>query len=298
MYLLSRGAYGKKPSPLIIGDALPMEETPRPSRTALKYDWICKDGLHGAREGQLSTTVVTSRGCPYKCAYCSKYELDNGVRYRTAEQVYAEMLHIKTAYGIEHVRFIDDVFSMDRKRLENICRLIEPLKMTWMACARADSMDEKILRQMKAAGCMELAYGVESGSNEMLRAMNKGDNPQHIADIIQMTKDAGIGTKALLLFGFPGENRRTVEGTMEWMRNAKPDKYTFSSFVPLPGSAVFSHPERFGVRLNTHDFSRYWFYWDIGSKEGMFIEYQNQDEILKLRDELKAFLVSEEWRNG
>ena len=307
MFLLAEGAYGDSAPKMITGKSLAMDRLPLPTRHLLEDGWQHRGTMHGAKPGQLSTSVVTSRGCPYKCAYCSKYELGCDVRYRTARQVYTEVRHLRNVYGIEHVRFVDDVFSLDRNRTDQICHLLEPLGVTWLAITRADLVNADILRRMAGAGCTELCFGVESGSQEQLKRMNKRANIDATVETIGLARKAGIKTKVFLLYGFPGECRETVEATKEFMRRAQPEAYTLSTFIPLPGSAVFTNPEKYGVTIRSRDFARYWFYWDQqlskdgtglvdGGGEGYFIEYPNMAEIIEMRTELQDFLASGEWR--
>jgi radical SAM superfamily enzyme YgiQ (UPF0313 family) len=273
---------------------IPLTSLPIPNRNNLKYDWVCTTDLHGATDVR-STTVITSRGCPFSCSYCCQFE-GKKVRYRSPEQVYEELLYLKTSFGIQHIRFVDDVFTLNRQRLVDICRKIQKLNMTWLSITRADLITKDMLFLMQDSGNTELCFGVESGSKEQLKRMNKRESVEKIIKAINMCKEVGVKTKVFLLFGFPGEDKNTVKDTMEFMKKAKPDKYTMSTFVPLPGSNVFKNPKKYGVNIVNRNWEDYWFYWELGERKGYFIEYPNQEEIYTLRDELKLFLQSEEWK--
>jgi radical SAM superfamily enzyme YgiQ (UPF0313 family) len=292
---LLRIALGKVPQGIVVGGNIDISNQPILDRSALKYPWVCTNTLHGAPEGKNSTTIITSRGCPFSCSFCCKYDKCK-VRYRSPQQVFEELVQLKNVYNIEHVRFIDDVFTLDKNRLLKICELIKPLNITWTSITRADLVDAQMLVAMKEAGNTEMCFGVESGASKQLKKMRKNEKPEDMIRAIKLARDFGIKTKVFLLFGFPGENKETVYETMEFMRLAKPDKYTMSTFVPLPGSAVYDHPEKYNVKIVNKAWEEYWFYWDLGDKRGYFIEYPNADEIYRLRDELKKFLTAGEWR--
>lgn len=228
---------------------------PQPARHLFdREDVVDRSGIHGQEEGVPATTVITSRGCPYRCTFCCKgHPMFTQYRYRGAVNVLEELLALKVDYGIEHIRFVDDEFTLYPKRIAELMREIKPLDMTWVCITRADTLSPRLLRLMRQAGCVEVHVGVESGSNRVLERMNKKTSAEVLLKGIRAIKEAGIRAKTYLMYGFPGETGEDREKTVEFMRQAKPDKFTVSRFVPLPGSAIAE---------NNPSLGRQWFYPD------------------------------------
>jgi len=159
-------------------------------------------------------------------------------RYRSADNVYEELVEIKERYGIEHVRFVDDEFTLNEQRTADLMRRIAPLDLTWVCITRADTLSPNLLDLMKSAGCEEVHLGVETGSKWLLDSMNKGMTVEQQLHGIEMVKAAGIGVKAYLMYDYPGEGPEDRDATVEFIRRAQPDKFTLSKFQPLPGSWI------------------------------------------------------------
>ena len=202
-------------------------------------DVIDKSGIHGQEVGVPATTVITSRGCPYSCNFCCKgHPMFNWYRYRNEKNVVGELEFIKERYEIEHIRFVDDEFTLHKGRITKLMKAIKSLNLTWVCITRADTIDEKLLNLMKPAGCKEVHIGVETGSDRLLKLMNKQTNVKTLKRGIRLIKDAGIKVKTYLMWNYPGENEEDREATIEFLRETRPDKYTVSRFIPLPGSAI------------------------------------------------------------
>lgn len=202
-------------------------------------DVVDVTGIHGQEKGVPATTVITSRGCPYSCNFCCKgHPMFNGYRYRTAFNVLEELTLLKERYEIEHVRFVDDEFTLHKGRSSELMRVLRPLGFTWVCITRADTLEADLLRLMKLAGCVEVHIGVETGSDRLLKLMNKQTTAAVLKRGVKLIKEAGIRVKTYLMWKYPGENEADREATIEFMRETQPDKYTISRFIPLPGSAV------------------------------------------------------------
>lgn len=266
---------------IVTGERCDMATLPLPARSVLDYDWIHYGSVHGAAVGHPSTSVISSRGCPWRCNYCCDYEQGQQVRRRTPQQVFIELRHLQKTYGINHVRFVDDVFCINKRWTAEVCNMIAPLGMTWICIARANSMTREILCDMKRAGCVEVCIGVESGSQRMLDAMNKRETVEDMITAVNLIREANIRSKVFLMFGYPGENAESVDDTIRFMETANPDKYTLSTFCPLPGSRIWNEGNY------TRDFSKYWFYWDDKGQGNEFLESTN---LLQLRLRLKKYL--------
>jgi len=162
----------------------------------------------------------------------------NWYRYRSAANVCGELAFLRERYGIEHVRFVDDEFTLHKGRTAKLMKEIQDIGLTWVCITRADTLDAELLELMRMAGCTEIHIGVETGSDRLLRLMNKQTTSKVLKHGINLIKEAGIRVKTYLMWNYPGENDEDREATIEFMRETKPDKHTISRFIPLPGSAI------------------------------------------------------------
>ena len=123
---------------------------------------------------ELESSIITSRGCPYKCSFCASHSIHKGiVRYRSAENVINELKMMKEKYGIKMCNFVDDTFTMNKKRLIKICEGIKDLDIKWFFLTRVDKVDLDTFKMMKDAGAVSVTYGFESGSNKVLEVLKK-----------------------------------------------------------------------------------------------------------------------------
>jgi len=291
-------------------DALPL-----PARHLLPRDVICDtSGIHsgedkakqrhvasargtGAPNGP-ATTIITSRGCPYRCTFCCKSRITEGVRYRSPENILGELLHLRDTYGIHHFRIVDDAVTLDRHRFDELMELTTGRELYFTTILRADSLkDLPMVQRMYAGGVRVASFGVESGSQAILDRVNKRESIAEIEQAIQWCKEAGVFTKVFLIFGLPGETLETVDQTKAFMRRAQPDSYTLSSFQPLPGSDIYEHPDKYGLEpLFEHgDYGNFWFYYEPDDAESGF-HYRMPLEVRQARGDLIRYLRKGEWK--
>jgi len=163
-----------------------------------------------------ATSVLTGRGCPIGCIYCStSFMWGRRIRVRSPQNVADEIEHIVKEYGIKGVYFFDDTFTFYKKRTMEICdEIIERnLGLTWFCESRVDSVDEELFRKMKQAGCKIIAFGLESGSQKMLDIMKKKISVPQSINAIQLCNKVGIKTKSFFMYGLPGELPEDIEST-------------------------------------------------------------------------------------
>lgn len=201
-------------------------------------------------------TVITSRGCPFNCSFCASPKLwGRKVRYRSTESVVEEAKYLMSRFGITLIYFVDDTFILNKRRVKALCDKIKPLGLKWHCLNRVDKANGDLMSVMKAAGCLGVVYGFESGDNVILKKMNKGTTVAMAYRAIEMTKQAGLKIRGQMIVGFPGETDESVENTAKFMRQAKEvDVFGVHVFQPVPGSAVWENPEKYGLELNKNNF--------------------------------------------
>ncbi len=187
-------------------------------------------------------SMVSARGCPYTCTFCADRRLWGGrVRRRSVDNVIKELKHLKDTYKVNLVDFVDGTFTFDRKYMQEFCNAMidNDLGIRWRCTARYDNLDRDLLKLMKRANCSGLYFGLESGSNRLLKLMDK---KMAVEDNIKMSKmvyDSGILSATSILLGLPGETREEMEATLKLMREVKTDIFDINSYVPLPGTPLY-----------------------------------------------------------
>ncbi|MGC1784158.1 MAG: radical SAM protein, partial [Acidobacteriaceae bacterium] len=191
--------------------------------------------------GYFSANMVSSRGCPYRCNWCAKPISGNKFHLRPAAAVAEEMKLLKVEAKIDHIWFGDDVFALNHHWVEEFAAEVTkrnaavPFKIQ----SRADLMSEQIVRHLKTAGCAEVWMGVESGSQAVLNAMDKGLNLPSVIAARRLLKKAGIRACYFLQFGYPGETWTELQETIAFVRETRPDDIGISFSYPLPGTVFY-----------------------------------------------------------
>ncbi len=192
--------------------------------------------------------VITTRGCPFECAFCSaSFLAGRNLRMRSPEKVVDEIELLATKHGVKEIHFEDDNFTLVRKHAESICeKIIErKLKIVWQCPngIRVDAIDKSLLRLMKRSGCYRLSFGIESGSQAILDGTNKKLDLKKVPEAIKNVKDEGIEVQAFFILGLPGETGETAAETMNLIEKLPIDFLDVSLLTYLPGSRLFN--ERF-----------------------------------------------------
>ncbi|MBU1699471.1 MAG: B12-binding domain-containing radical SAM protein [Candidatus Eisenbacteria bacterium] len=186
------------------------------------------------------TTMFTSRGCPYKCIFCDRPHLGKLFRARSAGNVVDELEEC-VDLGIREFLIYDDTFTIQRKRVVAICEEIlkRGLDIGWDVRARVNTVDEDLARLMKKAGCERIHYGVEAGTNRMLKVLQKGITVEEAHHAFRFTKKAGIATLAYFIIGSPTETYEDIKATMKLARDLNPDYVHITIMTPFPGTALY-----------------------------------------------------------
>jgi anaerobic magnesium-protoporphyrin IX monomethyl ester cyclase len=234
-----------------------------------------------------SYSILTSRGCPYRCTYCSQI-LPRRWRARSPENVVAEWRWLVKDLGAKEIGVLDDSFNIDRERVLAICDLIiaEGLNhVPWIMIngIRANLVDEELLGKMRQAGCVRTAFGVESGNQRILdTAVNKHLTLDQVRAAFKAAQAVGMETIGFFIIGLPGETEETMEDTIRFAIELDPIVANFSMATPFPGTEMYNQVLEKG-RLLVND-------WD----EFAFFENKPQFET----DQMPAELVEQKWREA
>jgi anaerobic magnesium-protoporphyrin IX monomethyl ester cyclase len=190
--------------------------------------------------GYTTTSVITSRGCPFQCDFCSKPVFGSRFRSRSAANV-ADEIEAVRELGYERVWFADDCFTLDRNRLLNICdELIRRhIGIGWECLSRVDTVDSVMAERMRAAGCLRVFFGIESGNDSILGVMKKQFTVGQARKAVGIFRRVGIQTGAFFILGYPGETEDTVLDTVNFASSLPLDYLSFTFPYPIPGTPLF-----------------------------------------------------------
>jgi radical SAM superfamily enzyme YgiQ (UPF0313 family) len=264
-------------TPLPIGD---LDAMPYPDRDALPI----KDYKYYI-DGELATTIMTSRGCPFSCSFCAK--LPNEFRQQSGLRTLSEILYLNDKYGYKAFMIFDDVFVADRKRLYEISSRLKDAGLIFRCFGRSNLLTVEACTMLKDMGTVEVGIGIESGSTKILTRNMKRTTTELNSMAIENLRNVGIRSKAFIIVGLPGETEETVEETRSWLRENKPDDVDVSIFQPLPGSAIFDEPHKWGIKFD-YESSPSWYKGKPGEyKTTVETEGLSSERITYLRDELE-----------
>jgi anaerobic magnesium-protoporphyrin IX monomethyl ester cyclase len=248
--LLSGSSVASVPGVLRLGhrsSGATMEKNPRkPSRRASALPLPPRDLIDlspyrtvwKATHGFSSLNLIASRGCPFRCNWCAKPIFGDNYQLRPALDVAFEMRLLKEKYRAEHLWFADDIFGLNRHGLQDFARAVESLHavVPFKVQARADLMTGQAAGALRRAGCTEVWMGVESGSQKVLDAMEKGLRVEEVAAASENLKREGIRTCYFLQLGYPGERWKDIQKTVDLVRQTRPDNVGVSFSYPLPNT--------------------------------------------------------------
>lgn len=185
--------------------------------------------------------VISSRGCPWSCSFCGSPRFwGRKVRFHSP-RYFVDQLEKLFNKGVNFFYVSDDTFTLDKERVINICKLIidRNLPITWQAISRVSHVDEEILYWMRKAGCIQISYGVESGSRKIRQELNKKLNKADIVRAFSLTRKYGILPRAYLIYGSPGETKKTIGETLDLIAQIKPLSAIFYILDIFPGTALY-----------------------------------------------------------
>ena len=187
-------------------------------------------------------SLMASRGCPFKCKFCSSRQIHGTkTRRRSVDNVIEEILLLKGKYGTKDIIFMDDTFTANPTWVMEFCdRLIEDkIDIVWQCQTRVNTVNRELLKKMKESGCYMTNYGVEFGSQRILDLAGKGITNPQVRTAFKLTKEIGIRTYAYFMMGWPGETKEEIKQTITLAKELNPDFAQFSIVVPFPGSPLY-----------------------------------------------------------
>jgi len=281
-----KGIGFKKNGELIINEPRPfikdLDKIPFPARHLVPLQKYKPSPHQYIR--QPSTTMITSRGCPFRCKFCFSSQINKRIyRNRSVDNVIAEIKYLQEKYGIKEVQFWDDVFGLDKKWLHEFCdKLIkEKIDLAWFCEQRANLVDFEILKKMKKAGCYSIFYGFESLNQEILDFINKDITRQQIINAIKWTKKAGIIVRANFILGLPYETPKKTKKMIKLICKLNPDYVKWNLFCPYPGTEIYDELKKrpdLGKMLTENSAK-------LTNHEAVFIpkDYKNSKELEEMR---------------
>ncbi len=209
-----------------------------PARELFPNDQYIQSGRK--RFGMATTSIITTRGCPFSCEFCSNSVFGVSYRQRSPGNVIDEVEQV-LALGYGRVHFADDVFTLRKDRLLSITDEIRSrgLRFEWECLCRVDSLDMEMARSMREAGCERVFFGIESASESMLKIMRKNITVEDARTAVHIARQAGIETGAFFILGYPGDTDATILETVRFASSLPLDYLSFTMPYPIPGTALF-----------------------------------------------------------
>jgi radical SAM superfamily enzyme YgiQ (UPF0313 family) len=206
---------------------------------------------YGSQKALPPAGLLSSRGCPAACTFCSNNVTGRRFRYRSAASVAAEVAELKARYALYGFSFFDDSFAVGHRRVEELCDALAGVQPVWWTCtAHPAHLDPPTLKAMKRAGCAGIDIGMESGDPDTLVRIGKGVTVERVLQVLEWTRELGIYCMLNLMFGWPDESDAELEATLRFMERAAPLAGGFNArgvLVPYPGTDIYDgHHERHG----------------------------------------------------
>ena len=205
-------------------------------------------------------SILGSRGCPYRCTFCSLPNIGSKYRERDPKKIVDEFEYLINNFPIKQISFVDPVFPLSKKTglefCEELIRRKLNDKLVWTCETRVDIVDKELLKKMRQAGCKRILFGLESGVQESLNNVNKNFTLDDIRENIKYTKEAGIQTTGLFMIGLPGETKEMIRKTIDFAKEIDLDFAKFAITVPFPGSKIYEDLTERG-ELNRRDWENF-----------------------------------------
>ena len=257
----------------------PFSDTPFPDRSLLKEEYVVNNKLFDQYEDLKGTLVYFSRGCVFKCAYCT-YNVPNLLQVKSDKLIKEEIKYLKNEYGIKGILVKDEIAISPNKRISDLTlNAIKDSDVVW----RGQTISIAKLDQLKLAkdsGCLELAVGVETVDNNVMKIIDKTwQSDKDIKDFIENCKKVDINIKICLILGLPGEPKDILEKTIKFLEDTEPEYVSVSGFLPNPGSPIAKNYKKYGIKTIDTNWNKYGHLMHRFSEEeeiGLPFEYEKE----------------------
>lgn len=223
-----------------------LDELPLPARHLLNMDIYRTHIL--AHRRKKAASIITSRGCPFQCVFCNRIF---GRKYRThsPEYVVAEIDQLVKKYGIQELEIKDDNFVADPERVKKICKLLikRNYDLIWSCDVRADAAEKEMFKLMKKAGCWLIQMGIETGDENVMKAIKKGITIEQVKRAVNLANNEGLEVKGFFMIGHHVDTKETIEKTIKFAKSLPLHTANFAIAVPFEGSELYNIKEKYGT---------------------------------------------------
>lgn len=202
--------------------------------------------------GRRLLPIMSSRGCPFQCSFCVTSRIfGRAFRARSPKNVVDELARLESDYGANAFTFYDDTLTLNKDRILKICKEIRRrgLSLPWDCQTRVDAVSKEILIEMKKAGCQQIFFGVESGSQKILDIIGKGTTVEQNERAIRMAREVGLFVSISVIIGHPGETIETMNQTVEFIKKTRPDDVYICVATPYPGTQLYEQIKNLGWEI-------------------------------------------------
>jgi anaerobic magnesium-protoporphyrin IX monomethyl ester cyclase len=284
-------------------DPVDINRYPYPDRKYIPLPAVVETRLLGGEYIDLpGTSVLFSRGCPFRCSFCANVNF-GPTRFRTPELIEAEIEYLKKQYNVRALALKDDnAIPTNRKIAGPFLEAIARTHVKWRGQSRANGISEDMVKLAAESGCTDLGIGIESVWPEALKLINKKIKLEEAKQYIRALRKYGIGARLHLIFGLPGEPEDIVPRTLEFIEESEPSSVLLNLFCPLPGSDIALNPRAYGIKnvsLDWHDYRNLYARFDEEEQPHMWFEYNettpwgksmSNERIIANYSELQAVL--------
>ena len=254
-----------------------LDDIPIPAIDLIKLQYYLQHGINLPTLKPPVLGMVTSRGCPYRCAFCWNSFRKNKVRYFSAKRIVEEILFLREKYGVDKIYFLDDEFLINTERIKELSTLFKKYGISkwlkWACSARATTVNVPLLKMVKDMGCVMVLFGLESGTERMLRYLKSGSASVSANEkALDIAAQAGLPAGGSFIFGTPTETLEEMKETFNWILTHKTLKFVgISILAPYPGTKV----------------------WDLCNRRGLLPEKINYERIIQdASPEINTFFVT------
>lgn len=222
----------------------PLDEYPIPDRTLVDIKSY-RFRLHD----RPATTVMGSRGCPFQCGFCCKNH--NRVRLNSAERMIEEIEILRKQFGYTAIAFPEDIFTLNKRRTIEVCKYLKQHGIIWRCLVRADltvKYGNDFIDMMRDSGCVGVGMGIESGSDTILRNVNKAETASQMRCAVAMLKSRGLFVKGFFIVGLPGESEKTLAETEAFLQEAQLDDIDCKIYQPYPSSPIYDNRDQYDIQ--------------------------------------------------